>query len=143
MDITGLFTVFGISALELWAGIPAGFVMKLNPAAIFGVASAGSIVSALIVIFAGDAVRNMLVKNKNSGSRQGRAAVILEKYGVPGLGLLSPLLFGAPLGAALGVILGVGRAKLALWMTLGILLWAAALTFAGVLGIDFFKGVKS
>ena len=128
MDYTGFLTVFGLSALELWAGIPVGFAMKLNPFIIFFLSAAGSAASAAVVIFAGDALRSKLLKNKHENPKQGRAAAIWQKYGAPGLGLLSPLLFGAPLGAALGIAFGAGRGRLMLWMTAGIILWAAVLT---------------
>ena len=48
-----------------------------------------------------------------------------------GLGLLAPLLTGAPLGAALGVTLGGHTKKqLMVWMSAGIVLWAVILTVA-------------
>ncbi len=143
MDLIGFLSLFGLSALELWAGIPLGFAMKIDPVLIFAVSAAGSAVSALIVIFAGDALRKALLKNKNEGAKQGRAAVIWQKYGAPGLGLLSPLLFGAPLGAALGIAFGAGKKRLMFWMVIGILIWAAALTIAGAAGMNIFRGDKS
>ncbi|MDO5836541.1 MAG: small multi-drug export protein, partial [Methanobacterium sp.] len=52
-----------------------------------------------------------------------------------GLGLLSPLIFGAPLGAAVGIGLGAQKNSLILWMSIGIILWSAGLTIAGSMGI--------
>ena len=65
--------------------------------------------------------------------KHGKIYDIWEKYGVVGLGLLSPLLFGAPLGAALGIGLGASKNRLLLWMTVGIIIWSLILTSAGLL----------
>jgi len=66
---------------------------------------------------------------------------IWNKYGVIGLGLLSPLLFGAPLGAAVGIALGAGKKPLILWMSIGILCWSVCLTLVGFTGLLAFENV--
>jgi hypothetical protein len=47
---------------------------------------------------------------------------------------LAPLLTDAPLGVALGLALGAPPNHLISWMSLGIILWSAALTFIDVRG---------
>jgi len=46
------------------------------------------------------------------------------RYGVVGLGLLAPLLVGAPLGTVVGISFGAPADRLLLWMSLGPLLFA-------------------
>lgn len=60
---------------------------------------------------------------------------IWEKYGVIGLGLASPLLTGAPLGAAIGISLGAPTGKLMWWMSIGIVIWSVILTAAVAYGL--------
>lgn len=122
--------------LELWAAIPLGFALQLSPF-VTGVLSAlGAIVSAAVFIFVGGSLRNWVVKRmKNKGKRHGRMARIWDKYGVIGLGLASPLLTGAPLGAAIGISLGAPTGKLMWWMTVGIIVWSAILTAAVSYGL--------
>jgi hypothetical protein len=43
---------------------------------------------------------------------------IWDNYGITGLGLLSPLLFGSPIGAAVGIALGAGKKRLIFWMSM-------------------------
>jgi hypothetical protein len=139
MDIFQLLTVFGLSIIELWAAIPAGFALNLNPAAIVVTSSAGAIVGAIIVILAGEKIRDKIIKWRYGAKRdfrQGRLYRIWDKYGVVGLGLLSPLLFGALIGAALGSLLGAQKGRLLLWMSVGIIVWSIALTLVGVAGIS-------
>lgn len=138
--ILKLVTVFGLGAVELWAAIPAGLALKLNPLATGITAAAGTMLAVLVVVFLGERVRGWLARWRKAGSeaedqgRQGRAFRIWYRYGVVGLGLLAPLITGAPLGAALAVTLGAATRRLVFWMGVGIALWSALLTAAGALG---------
>lgn len=129
-------SVLGTSMLELWAAIPLGFALQL-PAIVTGTLSAiGAMASAGIVIYLGGSLRNWLLKRiERKGKRQGRMVHIWEKYGVIGLGLASPLITGAPLGAAIGISLGAPTGKLMWWMSVGIVIWSVILTTAVSLGL--------
>ncbi|BAH45027.1 MULTISPECIES: small multi-drug export protein [Brevibacillus] len=133
MDVlwkAGSVTLSGM--FELWAAIPVGFMLQLPPVLIGIFSAVGAIISAGAVIFVGGSLRNWLLKRvENRSKRQGRMWQIWDKYGVVGLGLTSPLLTGAPLGAAIGISLGAPTKKLMLWMSVGIIIWSALLT-AGV-----------
>ncbi|MFT9846918.1 small multi-drug export protein [Aneurinibacillus sp. REN35] len=129
-------SVIGASIIELWAAIPVGFALRLHPTIIAIASAVGSILAAAIVIFLGKSLRNWLTKRmKKKNGRQGRMARIWEKYGVIGLGLASPLLTGAPLGAAIGISAGAHPVKLFIWMTIGIIIWSIILTAAVALGL--------
>ncbi len=110
----------------------------MNPWIIGLASSLGAICSAFIVIVVGENIRNRLLKtvDKPESSRGKLLRKIWENYGIIGLGLLSPLLFGAPVGAAIGVALGAPRKRLFLWMTVGIVLWTIILVVAVIQGID-------
>lgn len=146
MDIiTGTLLVFGAGILELWAAIPIGLAINLNPV-IIGTASAlGAILAAFLVTTAGDSIRERVIKwryGENKDLKSSKYHKIWNKYGIVGLGFLSPLLFGAPLGAALGIALGARKKPLLIWMSIGIIIWSAALTAAGFLGLMSFGVVK-
>lgn len=129
-------SVFGTSMLELWAAIPIGFALQLPPFVTGVLSAAGAIASAGIVIFLGGSLRSWLLKRiEKKGKKQGRMARIWEKYGVIGLGLASPLLTGAPLGAAIGISLGAPTGKLMGWMSIGIVIWSVILTAAVEYGL--------
>lgn len=136
-------TVIGIGILELWAAIPAGTALKLHPLLI-GIASAlGAIIGAVIIIFFGDRLRMWLLKKKEKGEKnKGRIYKIWEKYGVIGLGMLSPLITGAPLGAAIGISLGASPRRLIIWMSIGIVIWTIILTTISTLGFAGFQMLK-
>jgi hypothetical protein len=139
--VTSIISVFIVSIIELWLAIPWGLYINLNPLVIFIASSAGSILSAFLVIMLGERIRKWIIKWRygNRKPEHGKIYNIWKKYGVIGLGLLSPLLFGAPLGAALGIGLGANKNHLLLWMTVGIVIWSAVLTVAGFYGIIVFN----
>jgi len=131
--------VTGLGAVELWAAIPAGLAINLHPL-ITGIASAvGSIIGALLVILIGARFRNWLLAKKAKAKKEkGVIYKIWDKYGVIGLGLLSPLITGALFGAAIGVSLGASPKRLLIWMCLGIVIWTIILTSFGAYGITIF-----
>lgn len=137
MNLEAIIIIFAASMVELWMGIPLGLVLDVNPILIAITAALGAILSAFIVITIGDNLRNRLIKWKYKDEQElekSRLYEIWNKYGVIGLGLLSPLIFGAPLGAAVGVALGAGKERLLIWMSIGILVWSIGLTLAGLMG---------
>lgn len=144
MDIiTSIIAVFGASIIELWLGIPLGFFLKLNPLLIVILSLAGSILSAYLVIILGEGIRKRFIKWRygEQSIKKGRLYYIWDKYGIIGLGLLSPLLFGAPLGAALGIGLGAPRYRLLFWMSIGIVIWSIFLTALGFFGLMSFQSI--
>jgi hypothetical protein len=143
MDLTSVIWVFIASIVELWFGIPLGLYLGLNPVIIAITAATGSILSAVLVATLGDGLRNSFLKWRYGDKipRKGRIYDIWKKYGIIGLGLLSPLLLGAPIGAALGIGLGAPKERLLLWMSIGIVIWSALLTAAGFYGLMSFESV--
>ncbi len=131
--------VCGLGVIELWVAIPAGFVLGLHPIAIGLAAIIGSMFGVLIVSMLGERIRTFLAQRygiDGSGfKRYRRFYRIWIKYGVIGLGLLAPLFTGAPLGVAIGIALSIPKKRLLFWINIGILLWGAGLTLAGVMGL--------
>ncbi len=109
MEIMKLLTVFGLGAVELWAAIPTGLALQLHPVAAGLAAALGAVTGVALVVFMGERVRAWLLRRHSREGREcahGRIHRIWERFGAVGLGLLAPLLVGAPLGAALGLALG-------------------------------------
>ena len=136
-------TVTGLGIIELWAAIPAGTALKLHPLLNGLAAGLGAIIGALLVIILGDRLRNWLLKKKEKEQKnKGWIYRIWEKYGVIGLGILSPLITGSLLGAAIGISLGASPKRLILWMSVGIVIWTIVLTIISTLGFAVFETVK-
>ncbi len=132
-----LLSVFGLGMTGLWQGIPLGFVLRLPPLLIGLCAALGSLAATGIVLLLGERLAARLYKpRQGSGGPQRERLIerIWRRYGVIGLGLLAPFLTGAPVGAAIGLLLRVPTARLLFWLFLGIVLWTVLMTGAGVYG---------
>lgn len=126
MEMVKLLSLFGLAVIELWVAIPAGFAMKIHPLTIGIVSAAGAFIGVVLVVLLGEHFRHWILKRKyrdegparNKSSRRATMERIWHKYGIAGLGLglLAPLLTGAPLGAVWGLALGVPPARLITWM---------------------------
>lgn len=131
-----LLTVFGLGIVDMWVAILAGFVLQLHPLETAIAVAIGAILGVLVVLKLGERMRTILMHNRKSEDKKlGRIHRIWDRYGVEGLGMLAPLLVGAPLGAALGITLGAPVKRLLLWMSLGIILWSTVFTLVGLLGL--------
>jgi hypothetical protein len=138
MDLWSLLAVFGLGSFELWVAVPAGLALQLHPVTISTTAALGAIMGIVVVIVTGDGLRTWLLRRFRGGSEdrpQGQIARLWTRYGVVGLGLLAPLLVGAPLGTALGMTFGAPTGRLLFWMSLGVVLCSVSLTLAGTLGL--------
>jgi membrane protein DedA with SNARE-associated domain len=142
-QIVQIFSVFLLAVIELWSAIPAGLALGLNPVLIGICAASGAILGTFVVIWVGDRFRKWLLRNhsNNNPKKPGVVQRIWQRYGLIGLGLLAPLLSGAPLGAALGISLGAQKASLMFWMSLGIIFWTAILTTLGEFGIQGIQNI--
>lgn len=133
-----LLSVLGLGAIELWAAIPAGLALHFHPVVVGATAAAGAVLGALVVTLLGERVRVWLVRRhdgKNKERQHGLIHRAWHRYGVAGLGLLAPLVTGAPLGVALGLALGAPAGRLLFWVSVGIVMWSIILTLIGALGL--------
>lgn len=146
MDLfTNIALVFISGVVELWLAVPTGIALKLNPILIVAVSASSSILAVLIVAFLGDSIRSRFIAWRYGEDKKfetSRIHDVWNKYGVVGLGLLSPLIFGAPLGTAVGITFGARKDNLILWMSLGIIIWSVGLTAAGIMGLMSFEALS-
>lgn len=149
MAIVELWSLMGLATFGLWAAIPVGFAMKIHPTLIGITSATGAILGVVVVVSLGDRFRHRFLKWHSKSNDTGQEASkssrretidrIWQRWGIIGLGLLAPLITGAPLGAALGIVLGASTGRLIVWMSIGIVLWSAILTTVGTLGL---AGIK-
>ena len=141
MPLIQYLSVYLLGIVELWGAIPAGLAFKLHPVSVAILSAAGSITSAVIVLLVGEPLRKRLLSLKKSTAQKpaGKLQHVWDKYGVPGLSLIAPLLTGAHIGAAIALSLGGKKLQIILWMSVSCLIWATILTAAGTFGFSFFQ----
>lgn len=132
-----ILSVAGLATFEIYAAIPAGFAMGLNPWVIFFASLAGGLAGVFIAVFLGDKIEAFLSKYrkpKKEKPKTGMVYKIWEKYGIIGLGLLGTFTVGAPISIAVGVGFNAPLHKMIIWCCLGVLARAAIFTSLGHFG---------
>ncbi len=135
-----LISVYLIGIIELWGAIPAGLAFKLDPTFVALFSAAGASTSAFLVLIIGEPVRKWLLRRKKSkfAATDGKMKHLRDRYGIPGLCLISPFLLGSHLGAAIGLSLGGKKVSIMIWMSISCLIWSILLTAIGTMGISLF-----
>ena len=101
----------------LWA-TAAGVFMELDPLLVFLVATAGAIILSVVVLFVGGSWRDRLaakyVPDIDEGVAESKMGTVLDRFGVPGMALASPIV-GPSLTLVGVLVLGVDRKRFFLW----------------------------
>lgn len=66
-----------------------------------------------------------------------RAKKIMQKYGLPGLALLGPIVTGIHLAVVIAIIMKANPRAILFWMNLSLVIWTVIVTVLAALGIDF------
>jgi Ca2+/H+ antiporter, TMEM165/GDT1 family len=129
--------------LEVLLVVPAGVLAGLPWLPTVLVAVVGNVATLVPVVVAADRIetrwrRRRETEGQQPSGRQGRARRILDRYGVPGLAAIGPLLTGAHLAAAVAMASGADRRRALLWFVAGIAVWALIAGVVTALGIETF-----
>ncbi|MGD6843911.1 small multi-drug export protein [Bacillus infantis] len=65
-----------------------------------------------------------------------RSKQLWEKYGIPGLALLAPLLVGTDIAAIAAFSLGASRSRVLAWMTVSLAMWTIVFAAASAYGVS-------
>lgn len=128
---------------EIALVIPLGIVWGLSPFWVMVVAFVGNMVTVLALIIGFDRFRDWYtkrqeVKGKPQNKRSERAKRIWNRYGLPGLAMLGPILIGTHIAAFIGMTLGATKRNTTVWLTISIAAWTLAFGILTALGFDFF-----
>ncbi|MGM0903779.1 MAG: small multi-drug export protein [Bacillota bacterium] len=128
---------------EIALVIPLGIVRGLSPFWVMVLAFIGNAITLIPVIIGFERLRNWYEKrlektSKVPSKRNERAKKIWNKYGLPGLALLGPILIGIHIAAFIGMSLGAKKGWAMLWMISSLALWTLVFGILTMLGFDFF-----
>lgn len=129
--------------LEIALVIPLGIISGLSPFWVMLLAFVGNMLTVLILIVAFEKVKAWMEKKKQKdgkgdSKRTERGKRIWNKYGMPGLALLGPILIGTHIAAFIGLLFGANKVRTAIWMAVSIGLWTLIFGIATAMGFDFF-----
>ena len=128
--------------LEIGLVIPVGIVSGLSPVWVMIAAFLGNLSTVLIVIFGFQKVKEWLDSRKKDDQKQSkrteRGTRIWNRYGMPGLALLGPILTGTHIAVFIGLLFGAKKTNATVWMVISIGLWSLIFGIVTAMGFDFF-----
>lgn len=129
--------------LEMALVIPLGIIRGLNPFWVVIVGFVGNMVTVMALIIGYERFNLWLSKRREGkeqkeSKRSDRAKKIWNKYGLPGMLLLGPVLIGTHIAAFIGMTLGASKRQTTIWSVISIALWAIAFGVLTAFGFDFF-----
>ncbi|KQV78498.1 hypothetical protein ASD15_22055 [Massilia sp. Root351] len=128
------FSVFALAMIELWAAVPLGIKLDLDPYLVGAVTMAGAFAGAALATFAGGAVHKLLNwRSRGKDFSKGTSGWLASK-GPWAIGLLGPILLGATLSAALASSLGLAWQRWMPLLAIGICATTALVTILTVRG---------
>ena len=141
MTLLHLLILFCVGAFGLWMAIPVGLAYGFSPEVIAITIILGSATSTTLVFIFGSKVKRYIMSKKGErylGKSKAKMHRYLNKYGVIGLGLLLPGIFGPALGMAIGITIVRDTKRLWIWTLAGNVIWSIIMVSVGALGITIF-----
>ncbi|MBP1970273.1 putative membrane protein [Virgibacillus natechei] len=128
---------------EIALVIPLGIIGGLSPFWVILLAFIGNLITVIPIAVGFDKLKAWYAKRakkkgKTPSQRSVRGKKIWEKYGLPGLALLGPILIGTHIATFVGMSLGTQKMKVMVWMTISIGVWSLIFGIATDLGLDLF-----
>lgn len=140
-----IFVLAAIPLLEILVVIPIGIAIGLDPVLVAIAAFAGNVLPIYAICLAYDHLRSWFESEQSDSTepsgRRKRATQLWNRYGLPGLALLSPVVTGVHLAALFALGLGARTRDTLLWMTVSIALWTVVITAGSVLGLAALESV--
>lgn len=138
-----IFVVAFAPWLDVSVVVPIGVAWGLPP---FGVAITAFTGNLLLVLLLGFFFKQFYTwrekrrkaKGINTPSKtETRSRKIWDRYGIPGLAFLAPILVGTDIAAVLALTFGSSRTQVISWMTVSLAVWTAIFTIGSVYGFSY------
>nr|WP_240452352.1 small multi-drug export protein [Virgibacillus sp. YIM 98842] len=128
--------------MEIALVIPLGIVAGLSPFWVIVLAFTGNMLTVIPLIAAFEKFqewykRRKQKRNRNNNTKMERGRKLWNKYGLPGLSILGPLVTGTHVAVLIGMSLGASKYWTTVWMTVSIGLWSLVFGIGTVVGMDW------
>lgn len=148
LQYTLVFVVAAVPWLELWTVIPLGIAVGMHPVGVAVFGFLGNLLSIYAVILLFARIKHWVDARRPptedaSSKRRQRAKRLVDQYGVPGVAVGSPFLFGVHIAAFLVIALGASKRVATVWMTVSVVFWTIALTVGSYYGVEAIRAVLS
>lgn len=135
MQVLGIMLVGAIPFIESYLGSFLGTIVGVDPFLAVPAAVIGNIVCTFILIAITSRVRAAATSGREAKSelspRRKKVVSYLERFGVPGVALLGPLVIASQITAPTLIAVGAKKSSVYLWTAISIALWGILFGFFG------------
>ncbi|ASA21495.1 small multi-drug export protein [Paenibacillus donghaensis] len=142
-----LFLLAAAPWLDVFLVVPLGIVAGLSPVAVAITGFAGNLLMTVLIGLFFKQLSDWRAKRREKkgiiapSRKETRAKAVWERYGLPGLALLAPLILGTDLATILALSFGSSRVRVIQWMTVSLTVWTLAMTLGSVYGFGYMKWI--
>ncbi|SDS49457.1 Putative small multi-drug export protein [Paenibacillaceae bacterium GAS479] len=139
IQLGAVFLLSLVPFLEGYVAASIGILIGFPAVPTIIAASVGNWLSVMAVVVLYEKMRRRRKakpESRRSGKKMELARKLFNKYGVPGVALVGPLVFGHHIGAFISLVSGATKRYVALWMTIGILAWTVVIGILASVGVD-------
>lgn len=142
-QVLALVPVGALPFIESYFGSFLGTTLGIHPLLAVPAAVAGNVLATFALIGLAGRTRDAVTRGRSSTTEKpsrfrAKIATALEKYGVPGVSMLGPLLVPSQITAPTLVALGAAKRRVYLWMGISIIAWGILF---GVFGSLFLTAI--
>lgn len=137
-------SIYLVGITGIWKGIPVGIALKANILETATFTALGSITTVIVLFYFGDSVKKWVLKKwskEKLEAKEGKFSRIMDKYGIIGLGLISPGPFGPITSVIVGLLIVKQTSRLIPYLIIGVIIWSFALTWLAVSGFNYIEGL--
>ena len=136
-QVAALVLVGAIPFIESYLGSFLGVLVGVDPIVAVPAAVLGNLLCTFVLVATANRVRTAATRGSSTEStaqpsaRRRKVATYLERFGVPGVALLGPIVVASQITAPTLIALGATKRSVYLWMGVSILLWGVGFGFFG------------
>lgn len=143
-----VFIIGFVPFLEAFVAVPVGVLLDLPFILVVLVGITANWLSVMAVIVFSSFIRSLFSKKEKNNSdhfinrRFQKAKTYFNKFGVPGISLLGPIIGTNHIGALVCIIAKANKKNIILWQTISIVIWAVGTGVLLIYGVDFYNNIK-
>lgn len=138
----GVMAISAIPFVESYGGAVIGVVVGISPAAAIIAAIVGNVISMVLVVLAGKAARERVLRDREEtepSPRRQKLRRAFDRFGVPGVSLVGQTILPSQITSGAMVSFGASRDAVILWQCVSIVLWGVACGLLAVGGVNLIE----
>lgn len=143
-----VFIIGFVPFLEAFVAVPIGILLDLPFIFVVLAGATANWLSVMVLIVFSSFTRSLFSEREKNNSdhfinrRFQKAKAYFNKYGVPGIALLGPIIGTNHIGALVCIIAKANKKNIILWQTVSIVIWAIGTGVLLIYGVDIYNNIK-